>query len=183
MIPFPDKKYSIIYADPPWRYEHPISNSRKIENQYPTLSLDEIKAIVPPADDNCILFMWVTAPKAEEAMEVIAAWGFKYRTQLIWDKVDIGMGYWFRNQHEILYIAVKGEMHPPPPKERISSVFKSRLKGHSEKPKEIRALLSKWYPNEPKIELFSRDKIEGWDCWGNEVPSSEQKLLKLPEEP
>jgi N6-adenosine-specific RNA methylase IME4 len=177
VIPFPDKKYSIIYADPPWRYEHPISDSRKIENQYPTMSLEEIKNIVPPADSNCALFMWVTAPKVGEAIEIINAWGFVYRTCAVWDKLEIGMGYWFRNQHELLFVAVKGKISPPDPSERISSLLKFKIKEHSKKPKEIRSYLSKWYPERSKIELFSRDKIEGWDCWGNEIPDSEQKLL------
>src|SRR3990170_4080212 len=98
------KQYDIIYADPPWRYEHPISNSRRIENQYPTMSLNEIKALNIPTKDNSVLFLWATAPKLEESLEVVKAWGFTYRTHLIWDKRTIGMGYWFRNQHELLLV-------------------------------------------------------------------------------
>lgn len=109
------KKYQVIYADPPWRYEHAISKSREIENQYPTMLLKDIKALDIPAEKNSVLFMWTTAPKVAEALEVLLAWGFKYRTCAIWDKQCIGMGYWFRTQHEVLLVGVKGTFSPPPP--------------------------------------------------------------------
>jgi N6-adenosine-specific RNA methylase IME4 len=169
--------YQVIYADPPWRYEHPISNSRRIENQYDTMSLEAIKQMQIPADNNSVLFMWTTAPKLKEAFEVLESWGFNYRTCLVWDKLSIGMGYWFRNQHELLLVAVKGNFSPPDAKMRISSVFKLKKAEHSEKPAKIRALISSWYPSQTKLELFAREHIEGWDCFGNEVPLTTQKLL------
>jgi len=170
-------KYDLIYADPPWRYEHAISNSRKIENKYDTMSLESIMSLVPPASDNCILFMWVTSPKLEEGLKVINAWGFNYRASLIWDKLDMGMGYWFRTQHEILLVATKGKVHPPDPKLRIRSIFKEKSVKHSKKPLYIYMMLNKWYPNLSKIELFSRQNIEGWSYYGNQVPKEQQKVL------
>lgn len=169
IIPFPDKKYQIIYADPPWNYRHCASNSRKIENQYPTMSLDDIKNLQIPTDDNAVLYLWATAPKLLEAMSVLVAWGFDYRTCSIWDKEIIGMGYWFRGQHELLLVGVKGRFSPPSQTMRISSVYKERRTRHSKKPDAIRDFISKWYPDKTKIELFAREEHAGWDVWGNEV--------------
>lgn len=171
-------KYQIIYADPPWRYEYSISNSRKIENQYNTMELEDIKNMKIPADENCVLFLWATAPKLLESLEVMKSWGFNYRTCLVWDKEVIGMGYWFRNQHELLLVGIKGKISPPKPTERISSVLRQKRGKHSSKPKIIKFLIGSWYPNLNKIELFSRDNSDGWDEYGNEVPKHKQITLK-----
>lgn len=113
--PLPENKYDVILADPPWRYEFSETQSREIENQYPTMELDQIKALKVPAADNSILLLWTTAPKLEEGMAVMNAWGFKYRSCAVWDKEKLGMGYWFRIQHELLLVGVKGDFHPPEP--------------------------------------------------------------------
>jgi len=169
MIPFPNKKYTIIYADPPWNYRHCASNSRRIENKYPTMPLDEIKNLPIPASDNCVLYLWATAPKLLEAMDVLIAWGFDYRTCAVWDKEIIGMGYWFRGQHELLLVGVKGKFSPPPQTLRVSSVIKEKRTKHSKKPDKVRDLIKKWYPNKSRLEMFAREKHKGWDVWGNEV--------------
>ncbi|MGR3290347.1 MAG: Spo0J and IME4 domain-containing protein, partial [Paracoccaceae bacterium] len=101
-------RYPVIYADPPWRYEQSQTNfnSRSIENHYPTMALDDICAM-PVADlatEDAILYMWATAPKLAESFKVIEAWGFDYRTCMVWDKEKIGMGFYTRNQHELLLI-------------------------------------------------------------------------------
>lgn len=179
MTELPNKKYQIIYADPPWRYEHPISNSRRIENQYPTMQLEAIKKLQIPTDKNCVLFLWTTAPKLDESLEVLKAWGFTYRTCLIWDKEVIGMGYWFRNQHELLLVGLKGKVSPPPTSQRVSSVFKQKRQQHSKKPDKIRELIASWYPNEKKLELFARQTTEGWDVWGDEVEEDMQTTIKV----
>jgi len=165
----PKEKYDLIYCDPPWRYEFPVSNSRKIENQYSTLSLDEIKNLIVPAADNCVLLMWATAPKLDEALQVMSAWDFNYRSCAVWDKGTIGMGYWFRIQHELLLVGIRGNFSPPAPTDRISSVIKEPRCGHSEKPKVIYSVIEKMFPNAKKIELFARGKIDGWEAWGNET--------------
>ena len=171
------KKYDIIYADPPWKYRHCASNSRRIENQYPTMSLEEIKNMEIPAKEDCLLYLWTTAPKLGEAVEVIKAWGFDYRTCMIWDKDVIGMGYWFRGQHELLLVAVKGNFSPPKPSYRVSSILKEKRGQHSKKPDVIRNWINSWYPDKSKIELFARQRFQGWDTWGNEVPSDTQLLI------
>lgn len=164
------ERYPVLYVDPPWRYEHAESVSREIENQYPTMSLDEIKAM-PVQDiafEDCIMFMWATSPKLAEAFEVLEAWGFSYRTCAVWDKQNIGMGYYFRQQHELLLVAVKGSPTTPAPADRPSSVFSYPRGNHSAKPHEIYEVIEAMYPTLPKLEMFCRTPREGWGVWGNQ---------------
>jgi N6-adenosine-specific RNA methylase IME4 len=90
---------------------------------------------------------------------------------LAWDKEIIGLGYWFRNQHELLLVGSKGRFSSPQPTLRVSSVLRERRREHSQKPGVIRQWISEWYPTQAKLELFAREKTEGWDCWGNELES------------
>lgn len=165
----PTKKYSIIYADPPWRYDFSKSNSRKIENQYPTMSLEEIKSLPVRIENNAVCYLWATAPKLIEALEVLKAWGFQYKTHAIWDKESMGMGYWFRGQHELLLVGTKGKFSPPNQKERKSSVFRAKRTKHSKKPFCFKSLISLWFPKPKKIELFARERTIGGDSWGDEL--------------
>lgn len=167
-LPAPSGFYDLIYIDPPWRYEHSISSSRDIENQYPTMTLEEMKEMSIPAADNCVLLMWVTAPKVAESVELLNAWGFTYRTCAVWDKEIIGMGYWFRSQHELLFVAVKGQVSPPEVEHRISSVYREKRGQHSSKPHFYYDFIEKSFPGLSKIEVFARNKREGWEAWGNE---------------
>lgn len=130
-----EQKYSVIYADPPWQYERPVSDSRKVENQYPVMSLDDIKALPVNtlATDTAILYLWATSPKLEEAMSVMNAWGFSYRSCAVWDKEVIGMGYWFRQQTELLLVGIRGAMPSPEPASRVSSLITSKRGKHSQK--------------------------------------------------
>lgn len=163
-----DKSYPVIYADPPWRYEHCETDIRQIENQYPTMSLDEICAINIPATDDAILFMWTTAPKLAEGLKVVEAWGFNYRSCAIWDKQNIGMGYYFRIQHEILLIATRGSLPTPEPANRPRSVISIKKSDHSAKPHEVAEMIETMYPELQKIEMFCRSPRKGWDVWGNQ---------------
>ena len=169
-----DKKYQIIYADPPWRYSFCKDNADKIENHYPTMLLEDIKTLKIPIADNAVLYLWATAPKLLEALAVMKAWGFTYKTQGMWDKMWIGMGYWFRGQHELLLVGTKGKFSPPKQEDRKSSVHQEKRIGHSRKPTYFRDLISKSFPDKSKIELFAREKTPGWDVWGNEVESDIQ---------
>jgi len=171
--PLPDNKYEVIYADPPWRYEFSKSDSREIENQYPTMELDDICAlpISNLAADNSVLYMWTTSPKLEESFKVLNAWGFEYKTCAVWDKKKIGMGYYFRQQHELILIATKGSLPAPEPSTRVSSVIEFPRGKHSAKPLEVIELLNTMYPARSKIELFCRDPQEGWTAWGNQSGS------------
>jgi N6-adenosine-specific RNA methylase IME4 len=164
-----DKLYDVILADPPWRYSFSKSKSRKIENQYPTMSLREICDMEIPAKDNAVLYLWATAPKLPEALEVMKAWGFTYKTNAVWDKQIMGMGYWFRGQHELLLVGVNGKFSPPPTDKRTSSVLSEARGMHSKKPDIVRLMIEIWFPKASKIELFARERVEGWDAHGNEV--------------
>ncbi len=170
---WPEGRYAVIYADPPWRYEHPPigASNRSIENHYPTMTLEEI-CTVPVGDittENAILFLWATAPKLAECFDVVGAWGFTYRTCMIWAKDKIGMGYHARNRHEILLIAKKGQLAPPEPADRPDSVVEAPRQAHSAKPAIFYELIERMYPGLPKVELFSRSPRDGWAAWGNEA--------------
>lgn len=165
-------KFPVIYADPPWRYENPPmgATNRSIENHYPTMSLDEICAlpVAEIATDDAILYMWATAPKLAECMQVLTAWGFEYRTNFVWVKDKIGMGYHARSQHEILLVAKRGNIPPPAVADRVASVVMAERSEHSAKPVVFYELIESFYPTLPKIELFCRSPREGWAVWGNQ---------------
>ncbi len=168
-------KFAVVLADPPWRYENPPmgGSNRSIENHYPTMALDEICAL-PVADiahDDSVLFLWATAPKLAECMQVIEAWGFNYRTEMVWIKDKIGMGYHVRNRHEGLLICKRGELPPPPESSRCDSVVEAPRLEHSAKPEIFYEIIDAMYPALRKIELFSRSPREGWCAWGNQASS------------
>jgi len=167
-VRFMTKKYQIIYADPPWRYTPAVKN-RRVENHYQTMALSEIMAMEIPADRNSVLYLWATASKLPDCLKVMSAWGFTYKSQMVWDKEIIGMGYWVRGQHELLLIGIKGKFSPPCQQDRISSVWREKRTRHSKKPNGIRSAIKGWFPNANRIELFCRYPAEGWDVWGNEV--------------
>jgi N6-adenosine-specific RNA methylase IME4 len=164
-------RYPIVYADPPWRYEHVKTESRAIENQYPTMSLDEICAL-PVGDmttEDAVLFLWATSPKLSESMRVVESWGFTYRTCAVWVKDQIGMGYYFRQRHEMLLVATKGSPPVPEPADRPDSVIESPREEHSRKPDAFYLAIERMYPSLPKIELFARGARKGWARWGNQA--------------
>lgn len=164
------QRYPVIYADPPWRYEHAESVTREIENHYPTMTLDDICAmpVAALATDDAALFLWATSPKLAEALRVVEAWGFSYRTCAVWHKPQIGMGYYFRQQHELLLIATRGDMPAPPPAARPGSVVTVDRGRHSTKPAEFAEIIERMYPTLPRIELFCRSPRAGWAVWGNQ---------------
>jgi len=175
--PIPAGTFDIIYADPPWKYDFSETESRKIEKKYKTLTFEEIrdyedsngKLIKDLPKNNTVLFLWATAPKLREALEVMNEWGFEYKTHAIWDKEIIGMGYWFRGQHELLLVGVKGKVSPPEESLRVSSIIVEKRTEHSKKPEVIYELIEKWFPNQNYIELFSRKERKNWVSWGNEI--------------
>jgi len=161
--------YNLVLADPPWRYDYTPSNRRKIENHYPTATLQEICSHKPPTEENAVLFLWATSPKLKEALEVMEAWGFEYKTQAVWDKEKIGMGYWFRGQHEILLVGTKGKISPPHPAIRRSSIFTEVRGKHSKKPDCVYQWIEKAFPQAKKLEMYARTRRDGWAAWGNEI--------------
>lgn len=164
---FPVGKYAVILADPPWRYDN-SGLSTSAESQYPTMSLDEICSlpIYELSEDTTVLFLWATNPLLPEALKVIDAWGFQYKTNLVWIKgSSAGLGWFEKSAHEILMIAVRE--NTPHPKERPVSYFEEARTIHSKKPERAYEIIESMYPGN-KIELFARNARPGWDFWGNE---------------
>jgi N6-adenosine-specific RNA methylase IME4 len=141
-------------------------------NHYPTSSLEEIKARAVPsiADDNCVLFLWATVPMLPQALEVMAAWGFEYKSACTWVKDKVGTGYWFRNQTEVLLVGTRGEIPAPAQGTQWSSAVTAPRSAHSAKPERFHEMIEAYFPTLPKIELNRRGvPREGWDAWGNEA--------------
>jgi len=175
------KLYGVIYADPPWRWE-PYSREsgmdRAADNHYPTMTLDEIMGLNVPAADDCILFLWATIPMLLEAFDVMAAWGFDYKSQFVWVKDKIGPGYWVRARHELLLIGTKGDIPCPVPGDQFGSVIEAPRAEHSRKPFAVYEMIEEMFPMLPRLEMFSRgggssEYPPGWDVWGAEAPSEE----------
>lgn len=163
--------FPVILCDPPWKYDYAETENRAIENQYPTMSIDDICGlpINQVAMSDAVLFLWTTSPKLEESFRVLSAWGFNYRTCAVWDKEVIGMGYYFRQRHELLLVATRGSIPAPLPDRRVPSVFQSRRSLHSAKPEIVYEIIEGMYPELPKLEMFCRKPREGWSVWGNQV--------------
>ena len=168
------KKYQIIYADPPWSYRNKKTGGSMKSGagaKYPTLAVQEIceLPIKDIADSNSVLFLWATVPLLPEAFEVMAAWGYKYKTMLTWRKImSLGMGFWFRGQTEHLLLGVKGKVKAF--RVQKPNFIQCKVGRHSQKPQEFRELIE-MTGLQPRIELFAREKTDGWDVWGNEVDS------------
>ena len=173
------KKYQIIYADPPWAYNESGSGNRVVSSKYPTMQIDDIEKLPIRyiTDSNCILWLWVTFPRLQEGIRLMSSWGFKYKgLGFIWVKMNkssfgffYGMGYYTRQNPEICLIGRIGRILTL--RHDISCVYQSVIQEHSKKPSAIRSLIVDICGDLPRIELFARQKVEGWDCWGNEVES------------
>jgi len=171
--------YNVILADPPWRfapYSRETGLDRAADNHYPTSGLDEIKAldVEGAAAKDCVLFLWATAPMLPEALEVMRAWGFNYKSHQIWNKHRTGTGFWFRNKHELLLVGTRGEIPAPAPGTQWASVIDADVVEHSKKPGECYQMIEELFPTVPKLEMFARNKRAGWDCWGNETDKFDQ---------
>lgn len=169
IIPLPEGEFDIILADCPWRYDFSLDNADKVEQHYPTMDLEDIKKLKLPVNNHAVLFLWATAPKLLEALEVMKAWEFTYKTNMIWDKEWIGMGFWFRGQHELLLVGVKGDFSPPESDNRVSSVYREKRTEHSKKPEYFYELIENMFPQGKYLELFARKKREKWTSYGNEI--------------
>ena len=174
-------RYSVILADPPWRFTvwSAKGTGRSADQHYPTMSMEEIKSL--PVDvlaaDNCVLFLWACWPMIDQALDVIRAWGFKYKTRAFtWAKLTpsglsfhFGMGYYTRANDEPCLLATPGRM--PVADHGVPSLLVSPMREHSRKPDEQYGLIERLYPQGPYLELFARRKRDGWDSWGNEIAS------------
>ncbi len=185
----PDKKYQIIYADPPWDYGGKMQfdkSSMKSHNvdwtkdifisaanfKYPTVKTSELKKIPIQqiCDDDCLLFMWVTNPHLSQGIELAEAWGFEYKTvAFIWDKMNHNPGQYTLSNCELCLVFKRGRIPQPRGARNIQQLVRSPRGAHSVKPNEIRDNITKMFPTQAKIELFARQVYDGWDAWGLDV--------------
>ncbi|MCD8201978.1 MAG: DNA methyltransferase [Clostridia bacterium] len=176
-----DKKYDIIYADPPWKYGDDLGGGL-VKNMtgwcpYPTMEPDEIKKLPVPriSASDCALLLWVTMPFLQDGLDVMRAWGFKYKTcAFCWVKLNpksgtpfAGMGKWTMGNAELCLLGVKG--HPHRIAKDVKQIVMSPRRKHSQKPHEVRERIVQLLGDRDRIELFARDVTDGWDVWGNEV--------------
>jgi N6-adenosine-specific RNA methylase IME4 len=171
-------KYQIIYADPAWSYADQGCQGT-MANHYSGMPIEEIKRlpVAEIADDNSILFLWATFPMLKEALEVIDAWGFEYKSiGFLWVKLNpnnmgafFGLGRWTRGNTEPCLLATRGKPHRL--NNDVFQLIMSPRQQHSRKPTEIRERIVSLMGDLPRIELFARNKVVGWDAWGNEVES------------
>ena len=174
---FPNKKYNIILCDPPWSYnDKALAGNRGACCKYTVMNIDDIKylPIHEIADKNCLLFLWITMPKLNEVFDVIKAWGFEYKTvAFTWVKKYkngdnfMGMGNWTRANAELCLLCTKGK--PKRISASVRQIIESVPEKHSKKPDIVRDKIIELCGDLPRIELFARQRAEGWDSWGNEI--------------
>ncbi len=185
----PNKKYDVIYADPPWDYGGKLQfdkSSKGINDldpdkkifissasfKYPTLKTSELKKLQLDeiSKDNCLLFMWTTNPHLEQALELGKTWGFDYKTvAFVWDKMNHNPGQYTLSNCELCLLFKKGKIPTPRGARNVQQLVRVPRGKHSEKPIEVLEGITRMFPTQNKIELFARNKNEGWDCWGLDV--------------
>ncbi len=172
-------KYSIILADPPWDYkgqkQHNGAGGQDTGGavvHYPTMTLDELKKldVKSLAAEDCLLFMWTSSPHADQAIELLKAWGFQWATiGFVWDKQAVNPGFYTMSQCEICLIGKLGKIPTPRGSRNERQFLSEKRTTHSTKPEEVRKRIERMFPTQTKIELFARVKVVGWDAWGNEI--------------
>lgn len=167
------RRYGVILADPEWKFAT-YSEETGLDRAplYPT-SATEIIAARPVADiaaSDCTLFLWAIAPMLPQALTVMEAWGFAYKSQAVWLKDGIITGYWFRGQHELLLVGTRGRVPAPAMGTQFSSVLRGPSGQHSDKPDCQYDVIERYFPSLPKIELNARRARPGWDAWGLDAP-------------
>lgn len=185
------KKYNVILADPPWHYKvwsEKTGSGRSASSHYNTMSQKDIDNlnIDKIAEKDCALFLWVTSPCLIEGINLINAWGFQYKTiAFTWvkrnkksDSYFWGMGYYTRANVELCLLATRGK-----PLKRVSKavhqIIDDRIREHSQKPDSVREKIVKLFGDIPRIELFARDRCEGWDAIGEELDGKDiREILK-----
>ncbi len=175
------KKYKTIYADPPWQFQNrtgKVAPEHKRLNRYTTMSLEDIKQlpVSEVADDKCHLYLWVPNALLPSGLEVLNAWGFEYKTNIIWEKIrkdgmpdGRGVGFYFRNVTEILLFGIKGNNNRTLAAGRTQvNLIRSMKQEHSKKPIEFISLIERC-SSAPFLELFARGQRDNWDMWGNQA--------------
>jgi len=176
----PTGKYRVIYADPPWKYNNSgvIVTDTGAEvypralKHYPDMTIAELcemgATVKDMAEDNAVLFLWVTSPLLEESFDVIRSWGFKYKTSFVWDKIAHNFGHYNSVRHEFLLVCTRGSCTPDIPT-LYDSVVSIQRTEHSVKPEEFRRMIDDLYTYGQRVELFARRPVDGWEVWGNQA--------------
>lgn len=175
-------KFSILYADPPWNYngqqQHSTtSTTGGAEAHYGTQTLSELKLldVQSVSEEDAVLFLWTSSPHLDQAIELMRAWGFQYKTiAFVWEKQRANPGYYTLSQCELCLVGKRGKI-PSPRGSRRERQFLSELRrAHSQKPNEIRNRIARMFPTQKKLELFARTATPGWSVFGNEVENGIQ---------
>lgn len=173
----PPKVYNVIYADPAWEYSNTGVHGAA-DHHYDTMPTEKLKTLLADIEmklaDNAVLFLWVTNPLLLDAVAVVEAWGFQYKTNMVWVKTELvkpGSGFYVRGRHELLFICTRGSFTPLNPNiaPPIGSIVESPVREHSRKPETVYDIIEALYPGCNYVELFARTKRSGWDAWGNQV--------------
>ena len=177
--PFPKKKYSIIYADPPWDYKGQLQHTGRGGKEsggairhYPTLPVSEMKTwdVASISEENCLLFMWSSSPHLDQAIQLGKAWGFQWATvAFVWDKQRPNPGFYTMSQCELCLVFRRGKIPQPRGARNMRQLVQVKRTRHSEKPDVVRERIEKMFPQQRKIELFARKRYQGWDAWGLEI--------------
>lgn len=187
--PLPEKKYSIIYADPPWHYNGKLQYDRSGMSdvnrdwsnpifissacfKYPTIKTDDLKnlRVSDVAEDDCLLFLWVTNPHLAQGIELGQAWGFEYKTvAFVWNKLNHNPGHYTVSYCELCLLFKRGRIPTPRGARNVKQLVEVPRSKHSEKPVDVAESIVKMFPNHPRIELFARDMKPGYDVWGLDV--------------
>ena len=174
-------KYQILYCDPPWDYKGQTQHGGKGKSDtgsalrhYPTMKLPELIALKPMidqlADTECLLFMWTSSPHLDQAIDLMKGWGFAYATVgFVWDKGRVNPGFYTMSQCELCLIGKRGKIPTPRGARNVRQYLRREREEHSKKPDEVRIRIDQMFPTQNKIELFARQRVDGWDAWGNEV--------------
>lgn len=182
------RAYPVYYADPPWKFgvrSEVTGREKSAENHYPTLTTEEILALMVPligggAERTAVLFLWATNAMLLDGLRVMEACGFAYVHHWIWDKVDIGTGYWGRDRHEILLIGRRGDVAAPLPGSQPDTIHAEKKGRHSAKPDFYAETIERLYPGIARIELFARHARPGWDVWGFESGDARSAASEAP---
>ena len=166
----PEGKFSVILADPPWQYNN-SGFSQSAESHYPTMPTDDICKMSDQVETwstpETVLFLWATNPLLPDALKVMEAWGFAYKTNMVWIKTrSVGIGWYLNSKHELLLIGAK--RNSPHPTIKPDSYFNAMHASHSRKPVETYDLIESMYSG-PKLEMFCRTPMRGWSSHGNEI--------------
>ena len=190
----PERRYSIVYADPPWDYKGQLQHagvgsgdSGGAVRHYPTVTLPELKTLPVRtiAADDSLLFLWATNPHLDQAIDLGKAWGFAWATvAFVWDKVRVNPGFYTMSQCELCLVFKRGRIPKPRGARNVRQLITERRRAHSRKPEEVRRRIDAMFPDLPKVELFARPETDlsadgtpnGWDAWGLEARLRAQPL-------